>query len=220
MLLIEAKEEWDQENWSQRMGRVPLSRLAKLPRYLQKENQLQERDWGVLQHPESILSAFEVVVKRLEGDGQIRISRDGQERSYGNIWNVILAIERLFGKLEELKQQISDFPDAEYLRIGVNLAWEKLNKCYRLLDETPIYYTALALYSAYRWSWFEDMWQDKPEWVIRAKNMVHDVWIGDYAYVDVRVTSRGGDGSGPPIKRLRYSDPYDDPFGFEQQLPE
>jgi hypothetical protein len=85
------------------MGRVPLSRLAKLPHYLKEENQLQKRDWGVLQHLESILSAFEVVVKKLEGDGQIQTRRDGQERSYGNIWNVILAIERLLSKLNELK---------------------------------------------------------------------------------------------------------------------
>jgi hypothetical protein len=67
------------------MGRIPLNRLTKLPRYLQKENQLQERDWGVLQHLESIFSVFEVIVKKLEGDGQIQTRRDGQKRSYGNI---------------------------------------------------------------------------------------------------------------------------------------
>jgi hypothetical protein len=69
MLLIEAQKEWNKENWFQRMGKVPLSKLTKLPRYLQKENQLKERDWEVLQQLESILSAFRVVVKRLEGDG-------------------------------------------------------------------------------------------------------------------------------------------------------
>jgi hypothetical protein len=51
---------------------------------------------------EHIISAFNVV-KKIEGDGQIKTRHDGQERSYGNIWNVILAFERLLGKLEELK---------------------------------------------------------------------------------------------------------------------
>jgi hypothetical protein len=51
------------------MGKVPQNKLAKLPRYLQKENQLKERDWEILQHLEHILSAFEVVVKKLKGDG-------------------------------------------------------------------------------------------------------------------------------------------------------
>jgi hypothetical protein len=85
MLLIKAQKELNKENWSQRMGKVPLSKLAKLPRYLQEENQLKGRDWEVLQHQERILSAFEVVVKKLKGDGQIRTRRDGQEKSYGNI---------------------------------------------------------------------------------------------------------------------------------------
>jgi hypothetical protein len=75
----------------------------RLPRYLQEENQLKERDWEILQHLERILSAFGVVVKRLEGDGQIRTRRDGREKSYGNIWKVILAFERLLSKLKELK---------------------------------------------------------------------------------------------------------------------
>jgi hypothetical protein len=44
--------------------------------------------------------------------------------------------------------------------------------------------------------------------------------IKDYAYVDVRVINRGDHGSDSFTKRLRYLDPYDDLFGFEQQLPE
>jgi hypothetical protein len=87
-------------------------------------------------------------VKRPEGDGQIRTRHDGQEQSYGNIWNVILAFERLLGKFKKLKHQVSDFPDAEHLRIGVNLVWEKLDKYYRLFNETSIYYTIVAFYSA------------------------------------------------------------------------
>jgi hypothetical protein len=122
MLLIKAQKEWNKENWSQRMGKVPLGKLAKLFRCLQKENQLKERDWEVLQHLERILSTFKVVMKRLKGDGQIRTRRDGQERSYGNIWNVILVFEPLLSKLEELKHQVSNFPDAKHLRVSVNLA--------------------------------------------------------------------------------------------------
>jgi hypothetical protein len=50
--------------------------------------------------------------------------------------------------------------------------------------------------------------------------MVQDAWLKDYAYVDVRLSSRRSDGSDPSAKRLRYLDLYEDPFGFDQQLPE
>jgi hypothetical protein len=38
LLLIKARKEWNTSNWSLRIGKVPQSKLAKLPRYLQKEN--------------------------------------------------------------------------------------------------------------------------------------------------------------------------------------
>jgi hypothetical protein len=121
--------------------------------------------------------------------------------------------------LKKLKHQTSNFPDAEHLRIGVNLAWEKLDKYYRLFKKTSMYYTALILPSAYRWNWFEDIWQNKPEWIAGAKSMVQDVWLKDDAYFDVRLSIRGSRGSDPSAKRLRYLDSYEDPLGFDQQLP-
>jgi hypothetical protein len=41
-------------------------KLDKLPRYLRAENQLDDRDWDVLQNFESILTVFETVVRSLE----------------------------------------------------------------------------------------------------------------------------------------------------------
>jgi hypothetical protein len=85
--------------------------------------------------------------------------RDSYNRveSYANVWDIILGFELLLSQLEEFKQLATDFPDAKQFRVGVNLAWEKLDKYYNLLNETLIYYTALALYPAYRWNWFDEM---------------------------------------------------------------
>jgi hypothetical protein len=77
LLLLRAREEWDQENMSRRTGRVPPGRLAKFLRCLHDTNQLLDKDWEVLQHLELILTTFETVVKTLEGDGQIRTRQSG-----------------------------------------------------------------------------------------------------------------------------------------------
>jgi hypothetical protein len=98
------------------------------------------------------------------------------------------------------KQLATEFPDAEQFRIGVNLAWEKLDKYYNLLNETPIYYTALALHPAYRWDWFEEIWKEKPEWITKAKAIVHEVWIRDYSQLDLRTSSRESSDESPPAK--------------------
>jgi hypothetical protein len=180
--------------------------LDKLSRYLRADNQFNDRDWDVLPHLESILSTFETVVRTLKDDGQFRQRGNGRLESYGNVWNVILGFEKLLGTLKEFKRLSTTFPNAEQFRIKVNLAWEKLDKYYNLLDETPIYYTALALHPAYRWDWFEKVWKNKPEWVNKAKTVVQEVWTKDYAHLCI--SSRGSDHDSPPAKKPRFYDPF------------
>jgi hypothetical protein len=90
----------------------------------------------------------------------------------------------------------------------MNLAWEKLNKYYRLFNETLIYYIALVLHPAYRWNWFEDVWREKPEWVTAAKQVVLGIWVRDYAHLDVRAKSRNSSDQSPPLKRQRFYNPF------------
>ncbi|OWT43020.1 restless-like transposase [Pochonia chlamydosporia 170] len=208
LLLVRYKAQWEDENRSRKTGQVTQAKLAKKPRILRDENQLTDRDWEVLYHLEAILTVFETVVKTLEGDGHIRKRRQGWTGSYGNVWDVVLGYELLLNTLEEYKELAAGFPDAEYLRIGINLAWDKLDEYYQRLDETPIYYTAMALHPAYRWDWFDETWSHKPSWVKRAKEMVADVWLSDYAHLEVGTTSSRSDEE-PPAKRSRFFNPFE-----------
>ncbi|EGU89475.1 hypothetical protein FOXB_00005, partial [Fusarium oxysporum f. sp. conglutinans Fo5176] len=77
---------------------------------------------------------------------------------------------------------------------------------YSRLDETPIYYTALALHPAFRWGYFENEWKDNTKWVMRAKQMVREVWDSDYRHLQV-VQSPVDDE--PVAKRQRkYYNPF------------
>ncbi|KAI8416748.1 hypothetical protein FOFC_03061 [Fusarium oxysporum] len=112
-------------------------------------------------------------------------------------------------KLEEYKAFAADYPDPEHFRININLGWQKLNKSllrntnnnkyYTILDETPIYYVALALHPAYRWGWFEEHWGKHPDWIATAKEMVQEVWETEYRNLEV-VLSPGNE---PVAKRRR-----------------
>ncbi|KAL6406014.1 restless-like transposase [Ilyonectria robusta] len=217
LLLIKYKAQWEDENRSKKTGRVTQAKLAKKPRILRDENQLTDKDWEVLYHLEAILvgklawhsvDLEYTVVKTLEGDGHIRRRKQGWTGSYGNIWDVVLGYELLLNTLEEYKQLAANFPDPEHFRIGINLAWDKLDEYYQRLDETPIYYTAIALHPAYRWDWFDETWAHKPSWVEKAKEMVADVWLSDYAHFEVRSSSSRGDDE-PPAKRPRFFNPFE-----------
>ncbi|KAJ3453216.1 hypothetical protein MRS44_018871 [Fusarium solani] len=134
------------------------------------------------------------------------LRKQGWTGSYGNIWDVVLGYELLLNTLEEYKQLAADFPDPEHFRIGINLAWDKLDEYYQRLDETPIYYTAMALHPAYRWDWFDETWAHKPSWVEKAKEMVADVWLSDYAHLEVRTSNSRGDDE-PPAKKTSVFQP-------------
>jgi hypothetical protein len=183
MLVTKYRSQWEEENTSKRTGQ--LKKSAVCPRILRSENQLTANDWSVLQHFATILGYYEDAVKTLEGDGLIRKRRAGYTGSYGNIWDVINGFEFLLGKLEKYKEMAKDFSDPEQFKIGINMAWEKLEKYYTILDETPIYYAAVALHPAYRWGWFEQSWSRHPDWIRTAKRMVQQVWEERYRDLEV-----------------------------------
>ncbi|KAF6528329.1 hypothetical protein HZS61_008631 [Fusarium oxysporum f. sp. conglutinans] len=197
VMILKHKQAWEQDNRSKRTGLM--RRSAVQPRICLSENQLSNKDWDVLEHLATILGFYEVTVKTLEGDGIQRKRKRGWVGSYGNIWDVIQGFEFLMAKLEEYKAFAADYPDPEHFRININLGWQKLNKYYTILDETPIYYVALALHPAYRWGWFEEHWGKHPDWIATAKEMVQDVWETEYRNLEV-VLSPGNE---PVAKRRR-----------------
>ena len=91
--------EWERENRG-RNGQLRPS--AKTPTFLNDDNWLSENDWDALGHLEKILTSFESVLQKLEGDGQIRRRANGFHGSYGNIWDVLPSYEFLLHELELL----------------------------------------------------------------------------------------------------------------------
>jgi hypothetical protein len=121
---------------------------------------------------------------------------------------VILGFEELLSKLEQYKLLAAGCPDAEQFRIGINLAWDKLEKYYSALDETPIYYAGLALHPAYKWAYFEHTWDTHPEWVDKAKEMVYRVWRTEYANSDILSQADESDDQ-RPAKRRKFFSPFE-----------
>jgi hypothetical protein len=182
-MIVKHKQTWEREN---RLKKAPGFRKGvKYPSICEPENQLDERDWKVLETFAEILTLFEDAVKTLEGDGMVRMRKKGWKGSYGNPWDVIIGYEFLLGTLEKYKEMVETLPESEHFRVNINLGWQKLEEYYHRLDETPIYYSALALHPAYRWDYFEEQWDGHPEWVVKAKEIVKDVWVTDYKPLEI-----------------------------------
>ncbi|PHH70449.1 hypothetical protein CDD83_5435 [Cordyceps sp. RAO-2017] len=146
-LVLKHKQEWEKDNTSKRSKRLKASAI--MPAICRDENKLNDKDWSVLEAFGDIPQSFEDAVKALEGDGIQRKRRQEHFESYGNVWDVIVGYEFLLAELEKAKAMVDQYPDPDHFRVNINIGWKKLDEYYNKLDETPIYYTALALHPAY-----------------------------------------------------------------------
>ncbi|OBS16496.1 hypothetical protein FPOA_27385 [Fusarium poae] len=149
-LWYEQKSEWE--------GLVLRGKKSsnEMPLCLRDENKLEEKDWAIISLFNEVLQHFEHVLITLEGDGQQRKRKEGYIGAYGCPWDTLLGYEYLLGKMEVYKAAAHRYPDPEHFKVNINLCWKKLDKYYSRLDETPVYYAAIALHPAYRWGYFED----------------------------------------------------------------
>jgi hypothetical protein len=181
------------------------------------ENKLEEKDWAIVSLFDEVLQHFEHVLITLEGDGQQHKRKEGYIEAYGCPWDALLGYEYLLGKMEVYKAAAHRYTDLEHFKVNVNLCWKKLDKYYSRLDETPVYYAAIALYPAYRWEYFEDVWADRPDWIQTAKSLVEELYRSHY---EPRIISRDRERGEPVSKKRRiYRNPLDEYREESRQAP-
>ena len=169
---------WDEQSKEWRRS----GKKKDLPLCLRPESRLTDEDWRTLERMRSILVNFERVLRAMEGDGQQRQRHNGSTTALGVIWEVIPAFEFLLTILEKAKSDALHLPDENRWKISINSAWAVLDKYYRRLNETPVYYTAVALHPKYRFKYFEEWWSHNPPWVESAKDTVRNLWETQYKY--------------------------------------
>jgi hypothetical protein len=163
LTLLEFKQKWEAEDRARRDAGVRASAARNILSCLRLENELNTTNWNVLKKFERILTLYEATVVALEGDGQVRARHRGFAGSYGNIWKVLQNFEFLLGELELYKLAAPNLPALEHFRAALNLAWTKLDKYYKKVDKTFIYYTSIALHPAYKGGWFHSQWAYNPD---------------------------------------------------------
>ncbi|KAK8120366.1 restless-like transposase [Apiospora kogelbergensis] len=157
-LKVKYKLQWEQENRG-RDGHLRPSAAANIPVFLDDDNWLSGNDWVALEHVETILTSFESVLKKLEGDGQIRHRATGLRGSYGNVWDVLPSYEFLLKQLEDTRRIANGIPDPIQFKF---------------------YYASLAFHPAYGWAKISHFWDRHPDWLAKAKAIVKSHWEREY----------------------------------------
>ena len=118
------------------------------------QDALTDDDWNQVEQLLDILRPFLAATKRMEGDANTQ----GVEGSYGALWESITAIELLHQILQRTQQRLKN-EDNSFLKSGVNMAIQKVNKYFdKMMDESPYYFTAVILHPSLKRAYFRDKW--------------------------------------------------------------
>ncbi|KAM4067529.1 transposase [Hirsutella rhossiliensis] len=158
--------------WKEYVSRRTQNGMRPMPKRSRKkpaivDDKMSAEDWSVIAEYLAILGPLKIATKRLEGRPS--------EGKVGATWEVLLTMEWLLKHLEDSKLR-HERDEEPYLRIGCNLGWMKLDEYYTLTENSPAYLAALVLHPAFRWSTIESQWAEHPDWLVKGKAAVRELW--------------------------------------------
>lgn len=150
---------------------------------------LTSNDWDVIINYIDILSPIREATKMLKARGKSGL--------HGAIWEVIPTLNWLLNLFEEKKARVAEatmegYPDQEPIKdhyaINLNRGWLKLQKYFKKLNETPVYYAAVLLHPLYK-NFCKYTWADRPDWLIKNDSAFLKLWLQYKAEPETSITS-------------------------------
>jgi hypothetical protein len=136
-----------------------------------KLDELHPEDWTILTDIMQFLQPFRKWQLMLQG-----------HRTQGALFDVLPAMDELLLHMEDRKAAYNALPSDEvthHMVTAIKNAWSLLDKYYNMIDDTPVYYSAIALHPEMKLQWFRDEWQDCPSWIAAAESAVRHDWVSE-----------------------------------------
>lgn len=101
------------------------------------------------------------------------IANEGVRNS---ISDVLPTIDYLLYHIEASREATT----VPHLATIMETAWAKLADYYKMTEDSPVYLVATVLNPSLKWVYMERTWEDKTEWIERAKSRVGQLWRDIY----------------------------------------
>ena len=95
-----------------------------------------------------------------------------------SINRAIPMMDFLLGTLESGRKR-KDWKSKE-IHPAIETAWEKLDKYYKLTDQSPVYAAAVVLDPRWIWAYFKKYWSHQPTWIRSSQRAVLNLWRDEY----------------------------------------
>ena len=107
-----------------------------------------------------------------------RANKAGLKGSHGLLYKILESLGILFKKLQQAGKFAEDYPEevSTYFSCAINTARTKLEEYYGLTDVMLVYWCAVTLYPANKFTYFELEWSYEKKWITKVKRVVQDVY--------------------------------------------
>ncbi|KAJ3453656.1 hypothetical protein MRS44_017903 [Fusarium solani] len=120
---------------------------------------LTSSDWVTLAETHKFLEPFHDATMANEGMGD-------------SISDVLPTMDYLLHHIEAAKKATT----LPHLATMMETAWAKLADYYELTEDSPVYSAATVLHPSLKWAYMEKTWEDRNEWIEKAKARVGELW--------------------------------------------
>ncbi|KAK2470914.1 hypothetical protein H9L39_17145 [Fusarium oxysporum f. sp. albedinis] len=128
-----------------------------------QEDSLTPSDWATLTETCKFLEPFQDATMANEGNRN-------------SICDVLPTMDYLLHHIET-SREITEVP---HLATMMETAWAKLADYYEATEDSPVYSAATVLNPSLKWAYMEKTWEDKNEWIEKAKARVEQLWSKTY----------------------------------------
>lgn len=135
------------------------------------DDELTAEDWEMIRKFVDLLRPFKAMTNELEGNA----NKAGSAGSKGAVWEVLESMDFLNLKLEGLAASFRH-EEANYFNVGIETGWQKLQRYYRLTDQSPIYRAAIVLHPGSKEFYFEEKWVEHNDWIKAMKKAVRGLY--------------------------------------------
>jgi hypothetical protein len=111
--------------------------------------------------------------KFLEPFHDATIANEGVRNS---ISDVLPTMDYLLHHIEAYREATT----VPHLATMMETAWAKLADYYEMTEDSPVYSAATVLNPSLKWAYMERTWEDKKEWIEKAKSRVGQLWRDTY----------------------------------------
>lgn len=138
-------------------------------KYRPQDDKLLPKDWTFIQRLHDTLESFYASTIMSQGS-----------RVWLDEW--FTTLHNLLNEVDSWKVEAEEVLGDDYLAACLTASWNKIEKYYKLVDQTPVYYAAIVLHPSLKMQKLRDMWQQEEQlpWIPLVEEMVKKIWRTQY----------------------------------------